>query len=254
MSPSAANDPPRPGDVPAPEDQGDSSAHDRIQLGALVPCTIGALIFSIAFAYQSIHFGVQARGAVPLICIYALCVWMARTGHTPGSVAPAICLNSALIAALLAWAMDNMVSLTVDDMQEKFLLAAAELQALGKVKFREGANLTAFFQEAVVSKGHSSETVFVSFLAINVLQTALALMAVHSRAIALATPRATHRAVVLVIPILNSLVFVLVLLLSSNVYQTWLCVTECGMLALALLIREWAWPIAVQQPPAVKQD
>ena len=54
------------------------------------------------------------------------------------------------------------------------------------------------------------------------------------------------------IPILNNLVCVLVLL-SCNMYQTGLCLTESGVLALVLLIRESAWPIKTQQRPAVRQ-
>ena len=45
---------------------------------------------------------------------------------------------------------------------------------------------------------------------------------------------------------------VLVLLLSSNMYPTWLCLTVSGLLALVLIIREWACSIDVQQLPAVK--
>ena len=46
---------------------------------------------------------------------------------------------------------------------------------------------------------------------------------------------------------------VLVLLLSFNMYLTWLCATESGVLALALLIREWAWSLDTPQLPDVKQ-
>ena len=47
--------------------------------------------------------------------------------------------------------------------------------------------------------------------------------------------------------------FVLVLLLSSNVYPTWLCLTVSGVLELALMIRDLSRTIDAQQLPAVKQ-
>ena len=51
----------------------------------------------------------------------------------------------------------------------------------------------------------------------------------------------------------SNLVCVLVLILFSNMYPTWLCLTLSGVLALALTIRDLSRSIDAQQLPAMKE-
>ena len=55
-------------------------------------------------------------------------------------------------------------------------------------------------------------------------------------------------------PVLNNLVCVLVSFPSCNMCQTWLSVTESGVLSLAPLNREWAWSIDAQQLAAAGRE
>ena len=256
------------GQVPVWAERGRCWSHTRkpcikALIRSLIPCIVGAIVFSIFLATQSIHYGMHMRAAVPLMCTSVQCLLMIVANCFPRSVAPMMCFNSVVVACLMAWSMDEMVSLGMDTWQDSVSATIIHLKALGKVRFAEGHEESSHdaLVRGVVGQSFVSEAVVALFLIANAVQIvavihySLSLTCPHdvSTGAPVARPRITHWVLAMCPPILNTLVFMLTILLSSNPYQRWLWSFMLVLLMIAKSIRA-AWGLKVQWVMVVQKN
>ena len=185
------------------------------------PSFVTATLFLILFALQSLCYRVEWKAAIPFLYIPVSLLLMNFGIRFPRFLIPLVCLNTLIVQCLLAWILDQIVSLDTDGYHDQFSAKVDGLTALGKVVFAAGheASSKEAFSHLVVKTNPTSTKFHALFLLFSIISTIVGIVRVYVKVKADKGISNTGIYSIGLSSALNTVPFVVLMAVSPNQYN-----------------------------------
>ena len=204
-----------------------------------MPCVIAVVMLVVIFVWRAIELGVDWVAAVPFAYPVALFVPLRLALRHRRCFTVVVCLNSFLLACYISWSLDELVTHTTERWSADLEHVVKGFVASGAAPFAAGATervTGALIQETVWHNPMSSTLAFPFAVLLN-LSIAFSHVFQFVIGMKFTDPFGDHCGAhvvwCLLNPILNNLVLMVMMLLSSNYYNLKLW---CPLVAAAALV------------------